>query len=138
MLTHADKSASVVKPHPIPFQAMPTRTDDLRNTLIERVRESNMRHYTSFKESERPDALGPVDNLIGDHEVPRLDFLPQTSHSREGHDASDSNGTEGSDVGARRHFVRGELMMEAMAAQERDRDDFPALGAGVMENSDRG
>lgn len=70
---------------------MSAGSHDLSNTFIERVRKRNVGDYSSLEESPWPEALGAVDHLVWDHEIPRLDLLLQASNSREGDDGTNTD-----------------------------------------------
>lgn len=97
--------------HSITFQAMPTCTNDFGDTLIKWVREANVRHRTTFKKCPWSHTLSPIDNLIRDHEIPRLDLLLKASYCREGNNCTDTNGAESCNVGASRYLVRSNLVV---------------------------
>lgn len=92
----------------------------------------------SFEESPRPDALGAIDDLVRHDEIARSDLLLQAADGGEGDDGADAERAEGGDVGARGDFVRGELVVEAVAGEEGDGGWVPGCGGGVVQDRDWG
>lgn len=136
--THANNSAPVVQNDAVTLQAVSALPNDHGDTLIEGVTEGNVGDNTALKEGPWANTLGAVNDLIGDHEVAGLNGLLQTADGGESDDAADSNGAQSSDVGASGHLVRGNLVVGAVAAQERDGDGLVVVLALVVENGDRG
>lgn len=110
---------------------------DLGDAFIERVRERDVSDYSSIEERPWPEALGAVDHLVWDNEIPRLDLLLQAPNGREGDDGTDTNRTQGSNIGASRNLVGCELMVQAMSTQERYRDNLAIVSALVVKNRNR-
>lgn len=104
--------------HAIALHMRRTGLDDICQLLVERVRKSNVAYHTTLKESERPDALGAIDDLVGDHKVHGLNLLLQGAHGGEGNDASDTEVAESSDVGLVGNLVRRKLMVQAVTGEE--------------------
>lgn len=104
--------------HTIALHVRRTGLDDICQLLVEWVRESNMAYNTTLKEGERPDALGAIDDLVGDHKVHGLNLLLQGAHGGEGNDASDTEVAEGSNVGQVGNLVRRKLMVQAVTGKE--------------------
>lgn len=77
-----------------------------------------MTHEPLLEEGERADALGPVDNLVGDNKVHGLDLLAEGADGGEGDDAADTYGPQRSDVSARGHLMWRELVVDAVTGQE--------------------
>lgn len=73
------------------LQAVPAGLHDIGNLVIERVRKRDVADNSLLEERPGPEALGPVNHLVGNHKVPRLDGLLQTAHGRECDDGADSN-----------------------------------------------
>lgn len=136
--THADNSTPVVQDDTFALQAVTALTDDLGDTLVEGITEGNVGNNTTLEVGPWADTLGTVNDLIGDNKVARLDGLLQTANGRERNDAADTNGTQGSNVGASGHLVRGNLVVGAVTAQEGDSNGLVVVLALVVEDSDRG
>lgn len=120
------------------LQAVTALPDNLGDTLIEGVTEGNVGDNTTLEVGPWADTLGAVDDLIGNNKVARLDSLLQTANGRESDDATDTNGAQSSDIGASGHLVRGNLVVGAVTAQERDGNGLVVVLALVVEDSDRG
>ena len=75
-----------------------------------------------LEEGKRTDPLGPVNDLVGYDKVHGLDLLLQGPHCREGDDAADANRPQGGNVGARGHFMRRELVVNAVTREKRHGD----------------
>lgn len=120
------------------FEAVAASPHNLGNTLIERVSERNVSNHTSLEECERPDALGTVNDLVWDHEVAGLDLLLQAADGREGNDGADTNGAQGRDVGAGRHLMGRNLMVQAVATKESNSNGLFVVRALVVQDRDRG
>lgn len=95
-----------------------------------------MAHHAALEESERPDALGAVDDLIRHHEIPGLDRLLQAAYGRESDDGADADRAERGDVCAGGDLVRCEFVVQAMAGEERDGDGLSRRRRGVVEDGD--
>lgn len=91
-----------------------------------------MADEAALEEGEWADALGAVDDLVGDHEVHGLNLLLQRADGGEGNHASHADVSEGGDVGASGDLMRRKLVVRTMAGQEGDGD------AGVLEDEDGG
>lgn len=136
--THADNSTPVVQDDTVTFQAVTALTNDLGDTLVEGVTEGNVGNNTTLEVGPWADTLGAVNDLIGDNKVARFDGLLQTADGRESNDAADTNGAQGSNVGASGHLVRGNLVVGAVTAQEGDSNGLVIVLALVVEDGDRG
>lgn len=97
----------------------------LAQIVVKGIREPNMADHALLEESEWPDALGAVNDLVRHDKVPRLDRLLQTAYSGEGNDSADTDGAESRDVGAGGNLMRCEFVVQAMAGEESDRDRLP-------------
>lgn len=74
--------------------------DQSHELLVERVAEHGMRDDArALEEGGWPDALGAVDDLVGDDEVPGTDLLAKGADGAEGDDGLDAERFEGGDVG---------------------------------------
>lgn len=82
---------------------------------------------------ERPTDLGAVDDLVGDDDVSGADLFPQAADGREGDDGLNADALEGGNVGARGHVRRRDVVVRAMAREERERD----RSFGRRERGDR-
>lgn len=106
--------------------------DDIDNLAVKRVAKGDVADEAALEEGEGADALGAVDDLVGDHKVHGLDLLLEGADGAEGDDAAHANVPQGGDVGAGGHLVRRELVVGAVAGEEGNRD------AVVLEDEDRG
>lgn len=120
------------------LEAVAASPHNLGNTLIEGVSERNVSNHASLEEGERPDALGTVNDLVWNHEVAGLDLLLQATDGREGNDGADTNRAQSSDVGASRHLMGGNLMVQAVTTEESDSDGLVVVRAVVVQDGDRG
>lgn len=89
---------------------------------VERIGKAHMSHQALLEESEGPDSLGAIDDLVRNDKVHWLDVLLQGPYGTEGDNGSHANVSQGGNVGARGHLVGGELVVGAMAGQEGDGD----------------
>lgn len=121
----------------ISLQAVPTLAHNLGNALIEGVSKGDMSNHTALKVCPRPNALSTVDDLVRDNEVARLDRLLKTANSGEGNDAPNTDRTQGSNVGAGRDLMRGNLVVRAVSAQECDGNGLVVVLALVVQDGDR-
>ena len=136
VLTHADQSSPVMEHDAVALQTVSALPHDLGDTLIEGVSEGDVGDHAALKVGPWPEALGAVDDLVGDDKVARLDFLLETTNSRESNDAPHTNGAQGSDVRAGRDLMRSELVVQAVAAQEGNGDGLVIVLAVVVQNGD--
>lgn len=136
-LTHADDGTTVVQDDTVTLQTVPALTDDLGHTLIEGVTERNVSDNAALEVSPWADTLGAVDDLVRDNKVARLNGLLETTDGRKGDDTADTDRTESSDVGTSRNLVRGNLVVETVTAQERDRDGLVVVLALVVQDGNR-
>ena len=102
------------------LQALAATADEGGEALVEGVGKGNVRDDACLEEGEGPDAFGAVDDMVGDDKVARLDGLLEGADGAEGDDAADAEGAEGRDVGSCGDFVRGVLVVEAVAGEEGD------------------
>lgn len=108
----------------VSLHALGAALHDRGQFCVKRVRESNMADNTTLEKSKGTDALGPVNDLVGDDKVHGLDVLLERAHGRESNDASHADMSKSSNVGSVGNFVRRELVMEAVAGQEGNVDAF--------------
>lgn len=92
--------------------------DHLGQTGVEGISKSYVPNDTSLEEGERPDALGPIDDLIGDHEVHGLDVLLQRTDGREGNDAANADMAQGGNIGAVGDLMGRILVVQAVSRKE--------------------
>lgn len=92
--------------------------DHLCDAFIEWVRKGDMTDDSAFEECKWPNAFGPVDDLVWDDEIARLDRFLQAANCRECNDGAHPYASKSCDVGSGIDLVRGELMVDAMAAQK--------------------
>lgn len=135
-LTHADNRATVVENNAISLQTVTTLSHNLGNALIKGISKRNVSNNASLEEGPWPNTFGSVDNLIRDDKVARFDSLLKTSHGGKGDDATHTNGTQSSNVGSGRHFVRSDLVVRTVAAQESHGDSLLVVFALVVQNGD--
>lgn len=105
--THTNNSPLVVENHAFTTQRMATSLHHLRNLGIERVRKAHMSHHALLKEGKRSNSLRPIDNLVRNYEISRLDMFLQAADSAEGNDAADSEMAQSGDVGLVGNLVGG-------------------------------
>ena len=124
--------------HTLTLQAVSTGPNHLGDTLIEGVSERNVGNDASLEEGERTDSLGAIDDLVGDNEIARLDLLLQAADGGESDDGTDTDGAQGSDVSASRDLVGGDLVVQAVTAQESHGNGLLVVGALVVQDGDGG
>jgi hypothetical protein len=132
LLTHADHRPLLMKHDSVALHARCTPFHNLRKPFIEGIREPNVSNNSSIEKSEWADPLGAVNDLVRHDKVHGLDLLLQGPDGGEGDDAADADRAQRSDVGPHRDLVRGNLVVHAVAGEERDRM------AVVLEDLDRG
>lgn len=69
----------------------------------------------ALEERRWPDALGSIDDLVGDDEVSRLDFFSKGSDGAEGDDGLDAERLERSNVGAGRNGGRVDRVVNTVS-----------------------
>lgn len=136
--THADNGAPIVQDNTVTLQAVTTLADNLGDTLIEGVTEGNVGDNTALEVGPRPDTLGTVNDLVGDDKVTRLDLLLKTADGGEGDDAADTDRAQSGDVGTGRDLVGCDLVVSAVAAQERDGNGLVIVLTLVVQDGDGG
>lgn len=104
--------------------------DNLSQLAVKGVGKANMADNTTLKEGKGADALGAVNDLVGDDKIHRLDLLLQRADGSEGDDASDTDGPQSCNVGAVWDLVGSELVVNAMTGEEGN------VGAVVGEDVD--
>lgn len=107
-----------MKDDALPLHARGAELDHVRKLFVEGVRKPDVPHNPVLEEGERADALGPVNDLVGNDEVHGLDLLAEGPDGGEGDDAADADGPQSGDVGARWHLMRGDLVVDAVASEE--------------------
>ena len=120
----------------VALQTVSALPHDLGDTLIEGIGEGDVGDHAALKVGPWPEALGAVDDLVGDDKVARLDFLPETTNSREGNNAPHTNRAQSSNVRAGRDLMRSELVVQAVAAQEGNGDSLIIVLAVVVQDGD--
>jgi len=111
---------------------------DLGNSLVKGVREADVADHAALEEGERADALGAVDDLVGDDEVSGLDGFLQRTNGAEGDDGADAQTAQGGDVGAGRNLVGCDLVVQAVTRKEGDGDRLAGAGGVVQDGDGRG
>jgi hypothetical protein len=125
-----------VQDNTVTLEAVPALANNLGDTLIEGVTEGNVSNDTTLEESPWANTLGAINNLVRNDKVARLDLLLETANSGEGNDATDANGTEGSNIGAGRDLMGSDLVVGAVAAQKGNGNDLAIVLALVVQNGD--
>lgn len=134
---HAHDGALVVQTHAVTLEAVAALAHDLGNTLVEGIGEADVADHAALEEGERADALGAVNDLVGDDEVAGLDLFLEGAYGAEGDDGADTEATESGDVGAGGNLVRSDLVVETMAGDEGNGDGLAVAGGrGVVEDGD--
>jgi len=105
---------------------------------VEGVGETDVRDHSSFKESEGPDTLCAIYDLIRDDEISWLNRFLQASDGGESYDGSYSQMSQGGDVGAGGYLVGRKFVVQAMAGDEGYGDWFSCGWGGMVEDGDRG
>ena len=95
----------------IALQTMTASSHDLGNAFIERVCEWNVANDSSIKKCPRPNSLCTINYLVGNDKVAWLDFLLQTTDSRESDNSTNSDGTQSSNVSSCRDLMRSKLVV---------------------------
>jgi len=127
-----------VQDNAVTLQAVSAFPDDPGDTFIEGVTKGNVGNHTALEVGPRPDTLGAVNDLVGDDKVTGLDGLLEAAHGGECDDAADTDGAQSGDVGTGRDLVRGDLVVQAVTAQERDGNGLAIVLALVMQDGNRG
>ena len=134
---HAHDGALVVQAHTVTLQTVAALAHDLGDALVEGVSETDVADHAALEEGERTNALGAIDDLVGDDEVAGLDLLAQRAYGAEGDDGADTEATESGDVGASGDLVRSNLVVKTMAGDECDRNGLAvSRGRGVVKDGD--
>lgn len=134
---HADDSALVVQAHAIALEAVAALAHDLGDALVEGVGETDVADHATLEEGEGTDALGAVNDLVGDDKVTGLDLLLQRAYGAEGDNGADTEATESGDVGAGGNLMGSDLVVKTMAGDEGDGDGLAVgRGRGVVEDGD--
>lgn len=120
----------------ITLKAVSALAHHLGDALIEGVTEGDVSDNATLEESPRAHALGAVNDLVRDNKVAGLDLLLQTADGGESNDAADANGAQGGDIGASGNLMRGDLVVQAVAAQEGDGDNLVVVLTLVVQNGD--
>lgn len=129
---HADDRPLLVENHPVALHGRGALLDDCRELRVEGVGEADVADYAAFEKGKGTDALGAVDDLVGDDKIHGLDVLLEGADGGEGDDGADAEGAEGGDVGTGGDLVGGDLVVGAMAGEEGDGD------ARVLDDEDGG
>lgn len=119
------------------LQTVTAGPHNLCDTLVERVAERNVRDHTSLEESPWAHTLGAIDDLVGNDEIARLDFLLQATNGGEGDDGADPNRAQSSDVGASWDLMRSNLVVNTVPAEESNGNGLVVVRALVVQNRDR-
>jgi len=120
----------------VALQRMPTLQHHISNLGVEWISKWHMADETTLEESERPDSLCAIDDLIRYHKVTRFDRLRKRADCAEGDDTSHADASESGDVGTGGHFVGCEFVIDAVAGQKRDGDGFFGRRVRVLEDGD--
>jgi hypothetical protein len=122
----------------VAFQTVAALSHHLGQSFVERVSEGDVGDHAGFKEGERSNTLGAVDDLVRDNKVARFHGFLEGADGGKGDDGANAEGAEGGDVGAGRDFMRGELVVCPVAREEGDGDRSASGGGGVFEDVDVG
>jgi hypothetical protein len=136
--THADNGAPIVQDNTVALQAVTALADNLGDTLIEGVTKGNVGDNTTLEVGPRPNTLGAVNDLVGDNKVTRLNLLLKTADGGEGDDAANTDRAQSGDVGTSRDLVGCDLVVGAVAAQERDGNGLVIVLTLVVQDGDGG
>lgn len=104
--------------------------NNIGETRVKGVGETNVSNDASLKESPRSDALGAVNGLVRDDKVHGLDLFLQRANSGEGNDAAHTDMAQGSNIGSVGDLVGSELVVQPVSGEESDVD------ALVFEDAD--
>lgn len=119
------------------FKAMPTLPDHIPDILVEWIREGDMQHEAILEERKGTDSFSPIDRLIWDDEITRLDFLGQRTRRGKCNDRSHTQFPQSSDVCSHGDLGRVVLVVDAVAGEECDGDRLARRWRRVFENRDR-
>lgn len=121
----------------VTLQTVSTSPDYLSDLLIKRICKADVCHCAALEKGKRTDTLGPIDYLVRHDKVSRFDVLLQTANGGEGDDRAHADGAQGGDVGPRRDFVRRDLVVKTVTAQESNGDILATGRALMVEDGDR-
>lgn len=132
---HADDGALVVQRNAIALQAVTTLAHKLGQLDVKGVAKPNVANHALLEVCEGADALGAVDDLVGDYEVARADLLLQRANGGEGDDGAHAEVTQRRDVGLVLHLVGRKLVGETVAREEGDGHILAGRGRGVVQDA---
>lgn len=121
----------------ITLQAVSTGPHHLGNPLVEWVRKGNVGNHSLLEKCPWTEPLGAINDLVRNHKIAGLDVLPQATDGREGDDGTDTDGTQGGDIGAGGNLMGCQLVMQTVTTQECDCDSLTGALALVVEDGDR-
>ena len=124
--------------NPFALQAVPTGSHNISNPVVERVCEWNVGNHSLLKECPWPETLGAVNYLVRHHKVSGLNFLPQATDGRECNNGTDTDGTQGGDIGTGGDFMWRQLMVKTMTTEECNSNKLAGGRALVVKDSNRG
>ena len=124
--------------NPVTLQAVSTGSHNIGNPGVKRVCEWNMGNHSLFKECPWPETLGTVNYLVRHHKVSGLNFLPQATDGRECNDGTDTDGTQGGDIGTGRDLMWRQLMVKTMTTEECNCNKLAGGRALVVKDGNRG
>jgi len=126
-----------MQPHTLSRQTVSTNFDDLGQTSVEGVGESNMTYHTAFEKGKRSHTFGAINDLVRNDKISRLNLLLQTADRGKGNDGPDTQMSQCRDVGSVAYLMRRKFVMKTMARDESDSNWLSAAGRGVVKDTDR-
>jgi hypothetical protein len=120
----------------VSLQTVSALPHNLCYILIEWITEWHMTYNPSFKERKWPHTLGAINNLIRHNEIPRLNDLLQTTHSRERNHSPDTDASQCRNVCAVGYLMRRDLVVCAVTAEKCDGHVLAGDAALVMKDCD--
>lgn len=135
--THADQRPPVMQCNTIALQAVSTSPHHLGNPLVKGVCKGNVGNHSLLEKCPWTESLGAINDLIRNHKIAGLDFLPQATDGREGDDGTDTDGTQGSDIGAGGNLMGCQLVVQTVTTQKCDCDSLAGALALVVKDGDR-
>lgn len=129
--THDHNGALVVEHDSVTRHGVGAGLDDGGDLCIKGIGEADVADEAAVEKCKRAHALCAVDGLVGQHKVHGLDVLLQAADGSEGDDAADADAAKGGHVGTAGHLVGRQLVVQAVARQERHGD------VAMLEDLDR-
>lgn len=117
---HADDGALVVQDDTVALHGGGALLNNSGKAGVKGVGKTDVSYNAALVEGEGADALGAVDDLVGDDEIHGLDLLAQRADGGEGDDGAHADGAQGGNIGAGGNLVGSQLVVEAVAGEEGD------------------